>query len=300
MSTKYRLESNKDDAIWPKSEETLEELMIENKIQFEKDYNLDGEIFDFRVRDNVIEIDHTVDNTISVRGYVGKVDRNHFLERSQFCEDHGFRCIHVFDWDNIERLIPQLRPKESVYARKLTIMPVSKKVADGFLSKQHLQGTCQGQKVILGLYTKMGDLLQVMSFGTPRYNHKYQWELLRLCTAAHVRVVGGASKLFKYFIENYNPESILSYCNISKFSGCLTDNSVYSQIGMTALKPSQPSKIWSHGNQYITDNFMRQRGFDQLFGEAYGKGTNNEDLILSRGWLPVADCGQGIFIWKKS
>ena len=48
-----------------------------------------------------------------------------------------------------------------------------------------------------------------MTLGKPRYNKKYEWELLRLCTQGGLRVIGGASKLFKYFIKTYNiPELI--------------------------------------------------------------------------------------------
>ena len=133
-----------------------------------------------------------------------------------------------------------------------------------------------------------------MTFGKPRYNNKYQWELLRLCTQPKYRVVGGASKLFQYFIKIYNPESIISYCDRSKFNG-----SVYENIRMKLHHIVEPAKVWSSGKQRITDNLLRQRGFDQLFKTNYGKGTNNEDLMLKHGWLPVYDCGQAVHTWLK-
>ena len=42
-----------------------------------------------------------------------------------------------------------------------------------------------------------------------------------------------------------------------------------------------PSKHWYHLNskRHITDNLLRQRGYDQLFNTNYGKGTNNEELM---------------------
>ena len=70
-----------------------------------------------------------------------------------------------------------------------------------------------------------------MTFGKPRYNNKYQWELLRLCTQPKYRVVGGASKLFQYFIKIYNPESIISYCDRSKFNGSVYENIKRNQKG---------------------------------------------------------------------
>ena len=39
-----------------------------------------------------------------------------------------------------------------------------------------------------------------------------------------------------------------------------------------------------------------QRGYDQLFGASYGKGTSNKDLMIQNGWREVYDCGQSTWI----
>lgn len=44
--------------------------------------------------------------------------------------------------------------------------------------------------------------------------------------------------------------------------------------------------------KHITDNLLRQQGFDRLFGTSYGKGTSNEQLMLDAGFLEIYDCGQ--------
>ena len=156
-----------------------------------------------------------------------------------------------------------------------------------------------GNIINLGLSLD-NDIIQVMTFGKPRYNKNYQWELLRLCTKSNYIVIGGAEKLFKYFIKNYNPESIISYCDNSKFRG-----DVYLNLGFNEQWATNPSKIWSKDDKYVTDNLLRQRGFDQLIGsklsppEIYGKGTDNEKLMIAHKWLPVYDCGQQIFKWRK-
>ena len=133
-----------------------------------------------------------------------------------------------------------------------------------------------------------------MTFGKPRYNKKYQWELLRLCTTSGYYVVGGAQKLFSYFCTHYSPDSVISYCDTSKFTGA-----VYDSLGFHTLSNSQPSKVWSKGTQKISDNLLRQRGYDQLFHTDYGKGTSNDELMISNGWLPVYDCGQSTHIYIK-
>ena len=60
-----------------------------------------------------------------------------------------------------------------------------------------------------------------------------------------------------------------------------------------------PNKIWSRGSDKITHNLLLSRGYDQLFGTAFGKGTSNEQLMLDHGWLPVDDYGQAAYIYMK-
>ena len=217
---------------------------------------------------------------------------NYHLLKTKNAELNNYRCIHVFDWDNVEAIINQLLlEKTAIYARNCRIRIIDFKTAVEFESLNHLQGSCKGQTVCLGLYYDT-QLLQLMTFGKPRYNRNYEWELLRLCTKSGYIVIGGASKLFKYFIKNYLPESIISYCDRSKFTG-----EVYDTLGMKLHHTTEPSKVWSKGAEKVTDNLLRQRGFDQLFGTNYGKGTCNEELMLKYGWLPVYDCGQAVYEW---
>jgi len=42
---------------------------------------------------------------------------------------------------------------------------------------------------------------------------------------------------------------------------------------------------------------LRQHGADRLIGTHDGKCTNNEEIMLREGWLPVYDCGQKVFVW---
>ena len=134
-----------------------------------------------------------------------------------------------------------------------------------------------------------------LTFGKPRYNHKFEYELLRLCYLPEVTIVGGSAKLFKSFIiSDKCPKSIVSYCDNAKFKG-----HVYTYLGFTCAEKGSPSKHWSKGRHHITDNLLRQRGYDQLFGTNFGKGTSNEELMLQNGWLPIYDCGQARYEWRR-
>ena len=221
------------------------------------------------------------------------MEKMYHVNKSKLALSHGFKCIHIFDWEDWNKIVSLLYFNTKVYARQCKIAEVSKSDTDKFLDDNHLQGTCKGQIFCYGLFFN-NELVEIMTFGKPRYNSKYQFELLRLCTKSGYIVPGGASKLFKYFVEKENPKSVISYCDRSKFSG-----SVYEKIGMSHIRDTEPNKVWSKGKVRITDNLLRQRGFDQLFNTNFGKGTSNEQLMIEHGWLPVYDCGQRVYEWRS-
>ena len=143
------------------------------------------------------------------------------------------------------------------------------------------------------------ELIQVMTFGKPRYNKNYQYELLRLCTKFKYKVVGGSKKLFNYFIKTYIPKSIISYCDNSKFIG-----NVYNELGFKLKSYGVPTRHWYNIRKqiHITDNLLRQRGFDQLFGNifgVYGKGTSNEQLMLENHFIEIYDSGQSVYVYSN-
>lgn len=261
----------------------------------EYEFQLGRYSYDLKKDNTLIEIDPTyIHNCLEGTWYGSQPkDKEYHRNKTQYALDNNYNCIHIFDWDNINKIKYLLSEKQSLYARQLNIKSVSNKQCDSFLNQYHLQSTCREQTIRFGLFYKE-ELIELMTFGKPRYNKNYEWELLRLCTHKDYRVVGGAEKLFKHFIDIISPESIISYCDFSKFTG-----DVYTRLGFKKQGIAIPSKHWCKGSKHITDNLLRQRGYDQLFNTTYGKGTSNEELMLENGWLPIYDCGQLTFIWKK-
>lgn len=252
--------------------------------------------YDLKKDDTLIEIDPTFTHNSyehKLFGKFGGLDKGYHYNKTNIAISTGYKCIHVFDWDDWKKIKYLLQNKISLYARNLIVKEVNKKDCDEFLNTYHIQNSCIGQSIRLGLY-KDNELIQIMTFGKPRYNKNYEHELLRLCTKAEYKVTGGAEKLFKYFINTYNPKNIISYCDLSKFSG-----EVYNRLGFKQKGKVSLNKHWSKDDKHITDNLLRQRGFDQLFNTSYGKGTSNEELMIKDGWLPIYDCGQLTFIWEK-
>ena len=257
------------------------------------EYHIGHKSYDIKIEnsDILIEIDPTYTHTI-YNTKLGGLAKSYHKDKSIIASEKGFRCIHVFDWDNQDKIIAILSSRDTIYARKCEVRNVNEKECNEFLTTYHLQNSCKGQDFRLGLYYN-DELVQIMTFGSPRYNCKFQYELLRLCTKTGYNVVGGSERLFKHFLQQYDPESIVSYCDNSKFKG-----DVYAKLGFQLGDDGEPSIHWSKYHNQITDNLLRQRGYDQLFNTDYGKGTSNEQLMLENGWLPVADCGQSRYEWR--
>lgn len=257
---------------------------------------LDSRAFDICIESTktVIEVDPTYTHNSLYNHWGAPLKPDYHIKKTSAAASEGYRCIHIFEWDSVDKIVNMLRPSIAIGARKCKLQEVSLSEANEFLDKYHLQGKVRGQKYILGLYHD-DQLLQVMTFGKPRYDKNHDCELLRLCTKPGSFVVGGANRLF-YHAINDNPQwrSIISYCDIAKFSG-----DVYHKLGMSLIRTTPPQEIWAKGKDKVTASLLRQRGFDQLFNTNYGKGTSNEELMIQSGWLPVYDCGQYVFEWRR-
>lgn len=272
-------------------------LLEQNDIEFSREFRLENFSYDFKVGNNLIEINPTATHNSTWSPFGTPLERDYHLEKRECAVRNNFNLICIWDWDNLDKVISLLISKKKIFARKCCIKELEN--VDGFLNSYHLQGSCKGQSIKLGLF--YGDeLVEVMTFGKPRYNKNYEYELLRLCTKSDVEVVGGSSKLFNYFIKNYKPINVISYCDDSKFRG-----DIYSKLGFVKGRKAKPSSHWYNPllDMHITDNLLRKYGFDKLvgnkIGESFGKNTNNEELMIEHGFVELYDCGQSSYIYKN-
>ena len=265
-------------------------------VDVEYEFNLRNKFYDLRIKGTniLIEIDPSYTHSDLPNHWGEGLPIDYHINKTTIAEEEGYRCIHIFDWDNLDKITDMLMPRTTIYARQCSIQPIDDKTSREFIQEYHLQGDARGAIFRYGLIYK-GELVSVMTFGKPRYNKNYEWELLRLCTKKDANVIGGASRMLNQFLKDANPNSIISYCDKAKFNG-----NVYRKIGMTLHHISPPAKVWSKDNEYVTDNLLRQRGYDQLFDTNYGKGTSNQELMIENGWRSVYDCGQLVFEWLKN
>lgn len=252
------------------------------------DHNIGIEINDLSNHNSIVRSDKPFGN-------------RYHLYKSENCKSKGIRLIHIWEWE-IKKdfvkisnwLLNELNnAKKNIFARKCSMRPVSIEEEKTFLNEFHLQGYAKSSHC-LGLYAE-NELVQLMSFTKSRFSKKYEYELLRLCTKNGISVVGGSQRLFKHFISEVKPKSIVSYCDFSKFSG-----NVYNRIGMTFDKLSNPTITYCNWDmRTINESLLMKLGADKLLNTNYGIGVNNQDIMIKEGFLPVHNCGNLIFTWNE-
>lgn len=139
----------------------------------------------------------------------------------------------------------------------------------------------------LGLYFE-DNLVSLMTFdhfeGRKSMNIN-EWNLSRFCSKLGHNVVGGASKLLKYFIKVYKPIRIISFADKSWSNGNL-----YNTLGFKLKSESYPNyqyvvdKRRSNKQKWKKSNLVKM-GFDINLSES----KIMEDQF---GAYKVFDCGQ--------
>lgn len=273
------------------------QLLTANNIAFEREFTLERKRFDFKVGNTLIEIDpaFTHNSTFTPFEYNTPLDKRYHQNKSLLAEKYGYRCIHVFDWDNPDKIISLLKDdRQSIAARKCQVKLVDLQEAKDFINRYHLQGYAIAS-IRYGLYYN-NRLVSIMTFNKPRYNKKYEYELIRYC--AKCKIIGGAEKLLKHFILDYKPKNIISYCDLSKFSGA-----TYIKLGFSQLKKPSPSKHYYNckTKEHFTDSLVRKQGFSRLVHHCDAKDDanvitqDNKTLFIEAGFVEVYDCGQAAY-----
>lgn len=214
------------------------------------------------------------------------VSSNYHVGRWKNAQEHGYTLLSYFDWYDEEKFLDIVRAKlnkcsNRVFARKTNLKLIEQKQANEFLETHHLQGKTTGQSVCLGLFYK-DELVEIMTFGKPRMTKKWDWELIRLCTKCDWTIVGGKSKLLKYFLDNYEG-TVFSYDN----------NDISCEPGELV----KPMGIWFNPKtgRTINNNTVLRRGASRVVGDKdftkYNKGEDNDTIMSKEGYYKIYNCG---------
>jgi hypothetical protein len=212
-------------------------------------------------------------------------DRNYHIDKTNRCSEIGIDLIHIWedDWlykgDIVKSMILNRLNinKNTIYARNCKISEVTDiKLVKDFLNKNHIQGY-SNSNIKIGLFYN-NELVSIMIFGKKRK----EMELVRFCSKTGYNVIGGASRLFKYFTKEYNFNEIISYSDISFFNGGL-----YEKLGFKLEHITKPSFHWVIGDvRKHRFNFTKKR-----ISNPSNMDKSESDIMLSNGYYRIWNCG---------
>lgn len=215
-------------------------------------------------------------------------EKNYHLDKTNYFKEKGIRIIHIWedDWDNNNDIIKsQIRNwlgsnLDRIFARKCKVKILDKNVCRDFLNKNHIQGNDKSI-IKIGLFYGT-ELVSVMTFDKFEGRKKMkddEWNLSRFCNKINTNVIGGASKLLNYFINNFDTKRIISYADKDWSVGNL-----YITLGFNNIIESKPDY------KYIINN-------KRVHKSRYKKSILKTELTESKqmelnGINKIYDCGK--------
>lgn len=221
----------------------------------------------------------------------GSKDNKYHLRKTELCEQQKIQLIHIFEneWEQNEAIIKSklkyLFGKETnrISARKCNIVELTVNEAKEFLNQNHIQGYLPSN-IKLGLKLE-GKLVAVMTFGIRKIFKNQGWELTRYATTGNV--VGGFSKLLKFFEIKYKPTSLISY---ALRNWTIKDDNIYIRNGFSLVSNGTPNfKYIKKGNIYGRIDFQKHKLKAKL--EIFDPNLTGWENMQLNGYDRIWDCG---------
>lgn len=235
--------------------------------------------------------------------------KDYHLNKYKLCKESGIRLISVFEHDYkfkhdkvLQLLNDTFTEHKKIYARNCEIRQINNNEKSTFINKYHFDGDSKYSTISYGLYYD-DELISCMTFGKLRGQNSLRdnpnyYELVRFVTKSRVTVIGGASKLLKHFIKDYNPEYILCYSDNDFFNG-----ETYNKLGfkLKSLGENSIDYIWSNGINYRTRyqtmpyKLLKQY---QEYNNIEINGSKEDYIMEDLGYNKIYRCGNSI--WEYS
>lgn len=225
----------------------------------------------------------------------GVVGKNYHNNKTNLAESKKIQLIHIFEHEIrnkkeiiFSRILNLLGKTQKIHARKTKIVNLTLEEKNDFLEKNHMQGK-DNSEIYFGLkYNEK--LVACMTFGKPRFNSNYDYELIRFASILNTSVVGGASKLLSHFKNQYKG-SIISYSNRRWSTGNL-----YRKLKFNFLKRTNPGYFYYNLKNKKIRNRMACQKHKLKNNKFYAENLTEYGIMKLNGYDRIWDCGQDVWI----
>jgi hypothetical protein len=198
----------------------------------------------------------------------------------------NFMMIFEDEWKSKQKIISALirhrvgaSVLKPVRASKCQIVKMDRVDADTFYEAHHYIGP-SNSNVNCGISFN-GLIVACASFKKPTRQSKWDWELVRMCSDGVHTVHGGWAKVMKFFIQSYDPKSIVTFSDNRLFTG-----SVYGSLGFTIDGNVKPDYYWVKNGKRHHKSSMRKRKSE------IGLGFTESQLRENQGFSKIWDLGK--------
>ena len=280
--------------------------VVQNEKQIIAPYELDLYLPELKL---AIECNPTVTHNSSFVDPWGGAAKSHNYHKmkTDLCEKQGIFLFHIFgyEWTHKKPVIKSMlcnllqANKHIIYARKCEIYPNAYEVRT-FLDRNHRQGYANSSISISLVY--QGKQVSMMTFGRMRHtigqtDDNDAYELVRFCNEKNTTVVGGASKLFKYFIDTYKPSHIISFSDRAHTRGNL-----YQTLGFTETRRSDANYVWvdvASDRAYHRINAQKMNLKKFLKDDSIDLSLSEKQIMEDHKFAQVFDSGTITWEWYR-
>lgn len=252
----------------------------------------------------------THNSTINVfDGTPSTISSRYHLDKTKACQAAGITLLHIFgpEWKHKRNIMISILRNmlkcndRKIYGRNCDIRDIDSTTCANFLIANHRQGYANSP-IRLGLYYE-DELVAVMTFSKLRRivsRHSDidsdTWELVRFCSLLNTTVVGGASKLFKYFCDTYSINTIRSFSDNAHTTG-----GIYTQLGFVRIRDTEPNYIWVEANtdNYLTRYQTQRYNLPRLFDDVSDTSLSETAILTAHGYVKLFDCGSTLWEWHR-
>lgn len=286
-----------------------------------------------------VEISPTSTHATDTMAFGGNAqkEKNYHRDKAAACEAAGVELLTIFDWMPWSKVMSMIEHKlkgsQRIYARKCAVKSIVKnssqlsKDLKNFINDSHVLGFNPRGTTHYTYLTYEDEIVAAAAWGSPRNlsvrssgnsSQAGVIELIRMCFKPGLAVTGGASKLLKSFVRDFESplERIVTFSDYDLGWG-----NIYSTLGFDLVQKPQAQLNYAHPllitesgsdtmSMRVKNTSLHLAGADRLLSSVPGYVPigmvcvceeithvdasclpSNVEIVKSYGFLSIWDCG---------